>query len=116
MQVAAGKVSVIMAWVVIVESLPGRAGRGRAGGGPASDELTNTKIHHGATSRCHLLLSWAHKSLALSRHPSGVPRLGLRSGRVTPVMARHRGSGPSDGTPLGFRSGRPTPVVAHNWG
>jgi hypothetical protein len=24
------------------------------------DELTNTKIHHGLTSRCHLLPYWAH--------------------------------------------------------
>ncbi len=29
------------------------------------DELTNTKIHHGITSRCHLLLSWAHKRSGL---------------------------------------------------
>src|SRR5258707_1844698 len=34
----------------------------RAGLSPAGDdELTNTKIHHGTTSRCHLPFCWAHE-------------------------------------------------------
>jgi hypothetical protein len=33
-----------------------RTGLPRAG----DDELTNTKEHHGTTSRCHLLPYWAH--------------------------------------------------------
>jgi hypothetical protein len=42
--------------------LPGLLAATRTGLPPASDdELTNTKIHHGATSRCHLLLCWAHE-------------------------------------------------------
>ena len=43
--------------------LPGLLAATRTGLPPASDdELTNTKIHHGLTSRCHLLLCWATKS------------------------------------------------------
>ena len=41
--------------------LPGLLAATRTGLPPASDdELTNTKKHHGLTSRCHLLLCWAH--------------------------------------------------------
>ena len=29
------------------------------------DELTNTKIHHGSTSRCHPPLSWAHEKTSV---------------------------------------------------
>jgi hypothetical protein len=42
--------------------LPGLLTATRTGLPPAGDdELTNTKIHHGITSRCHLLLYWAHE-------------------------------------------------------
>jgi hypothetical protein len=42
--------------------LPGLLAATRTGLPPAGDdELTNTKIHHGITSRCHLLLCWAHE-------------------------------------------------------
>ena len=48
--------------------LPGLLAATRTGLPPASDdELTNTKIHHGLTSRCHLLLCWAHESSRLDR-------------------------------------------------
>ena len=29
------------------------------------DQLTNTKIHHGSTSRCHLPFCWAHERCRL---------------------------------------------------
>jgi hypothetical protein len=53
--------------------LPGLLAATRTGLPPASDdELTNTKIHHGATSRCHLLLCWAHETSRLTDcGPSG---------------------------------------------
>jgi hypothetical protein len=42
--------------------LPGLLAATRTGLTPAGDdELTNTKIHHGCTSRCHLPLCWAHE-------------------------------------------------------
>ena len=42
--------------------LPGLLAATRTGLPPAGDdELTNTKKHHGITSRCHLLLCWAHE-------------------------------------------------------
>src|SRR5258707_6349089 len=42
--------------------LPGLLAATRAGLSPAGDdELTNTKIHHGTTSRCHLPFCWAHE-------------------------------------------------------
>src|ERR1700691_3619240 len=41
--------------------LPGLLAATRTGLPPAGDdELTNSKIHHGITSRCHLPLYWAH--------------------------------------------------------
>ena len=41
--------------------LPGLLAATRTGLSPAGDdELTNTKEHHGTTSRCHLLPYWAH--------------------------------------------------------
>jgi hypothetical protein len=41
--------------------LPGLLAATRTGLPPAGDdELTNTKEHHGTTSRCHLLSYWAH--------------------------------------------------------
>jgi hypothetical protein len=47
--------------------LPGLLAATRTGLPPASDdELTNTKKHHGTTSRCHLLLCWAHERLRLA--------------------------------------------------
>jgi hypothetical protein len=46
--------------------LPGLLAATRTGLTPASDdELTNTKIHHGVTSRCHLPLCWAHELTGL---------------------------------------------------
>ena len=56
--------------------LPGLLAATRTGLPPASDdELTNTKIHHGLTSRCHLLLCWAHESSRLKvRKPSSTVR------------------------------------------
>ena len=41
--------------------LRARFGTQDAAGQLSEDELTNTKIHPGTTSRCHLLLCWAHK-------------------------------------------------------
>jgi len=56
--------------------LPGLLAATRTGLPPASDdELTNTKIHHGLTSRCHLLLCWAHES----------PRLVIGNSRIRPL-------------------------------
>src|SRR5258708_37780552 len=47
--------------------LPGLLAATRTGLPPAGDdELTNTKKHHGLTSRCHLLLCWAHEKRSLS--------------------------------------------------
>ena len=47
--------------------LPSLLAATRTGLPPASDdELTNTKKHHGATSRCHLLLCWAHEITSLN--------------------------------------------------
>src|SRR6185369_3135139 len=47
--------------------LPGLLAATRTGLPPASDdELTNTKKHHGTTSRCHLLLCWAHERSRLT--------------------------------------------------
>jgi len=46
--------------------LPGLLAATRTGLTPAGDdELTNTKKHHGITSRCHLLLCWAHEKTSL---------------------------------------------------
>src|SRR5512135_2136353 len=46
--------------------LPGLLAATRTGLPPAGDdELTNTKKHHGTTSRCHLLLYWAHEKRSL---------------------------------------------------
>jgi hypothetical protein len=46
--------------------LPGLLAATRTGLSPAGDdELTNTKIHHGTTSRCHLPFCWAHERLRL---------------------------------------------------
>ena len=39
------------------EKAPGEA----SGGDLEDDEPTNTKIHHSAKSRCHLLFCWAHE-------------------------------------------------------
>src|SRR2546430_16656195 len=48
--------------------LPGLLAATRTGLTPAGDdELTNSKIHHGITSRCHLPLCWAHERLRLAR-------------------------------------------------
>src|SRR5436190_5920242 len=42
--------------------LPGLLAATRTGLPPAGDdELTNTKKHHGTTSRCHLPFCWAHE-------------------------------------------------------
>jgi hypothetical protein len=47
--------------------LPGLLAATRTGLPPAGDdELTNTKIHHGLTSRCHLPLCWAHELTGLA--------------------------------------------------
>src|SRR5258706_13830687 len=56
--------------------LPGLLAPTRTGLPPAGDdELTNTKIHHGTTSRCHLPFYWAHEKpgLALNDVPEPVP-------------------------------------------
>ncbi len=46
--------------------LPGLLAATRTGLSPASgDELTDTKIHHGARSWCHLPSCWAHRKSAL---------------------------------------------------
>src|SRR5271166_3743157 len=46
--------------------LPGLLAATRTGLSPASgDELTDTKIHHGARSWCHLPSCWAHWKAAL---------------------------------------------------
>ena len=46
--------------------LPGLLAATRTGLPPAGDdELTNTKIHHGTTSRCHLPFCWTHESSRL---------------------------------------------------
>ncbi len=46
--------------------LPGLLAATRTGLTPAGDdELTNTKKHHGITSRCHPLLYWAHKKTSV---------------------------------------------------
>src|SRR6266478_8980638 len=46
--------------------LPGLLAATRTGLPPAGDdELTNSKIHHGLTSRCHLPLCWAHEKTGL---------------------------------------------------
>jgi hypothetical protein len=43
--------------------LPGLLAATRTGLPPAGDdELTNTKKHHGSTSRCHLPFCWAHEN------------------------------------------------------
>jgi hypothetical protein len=48
--------------------LPGLLAATRTGLTPAGDdELTNSEIHHGATSRCHLPFCWAHESSGLAR-------------------------------------------------
>ena len=48
--------------------LPGLLAAARTGLPPAGDdELTNTKNHHGITSRCHLPLCWAHERSRLER-------------------------------------------------
>ena len=47
--------------------LPGLLAATRTGLPPAGDdELTNTKKHHGITSRCHLLFCWAHEKTSMS--------------------------------------------------
>ena len=47
--------------------LPGLLAATRTGLPPAGDdELTNTKKHHGATSRCHLPFCWAHEKGSMS--------------------------------------------------
>ena len=49
--------------------LPGLLAATRTGLTPASnDELTNTKEHHVLTSRCHLLLCWAHERSRLEEY------------------------------------------------
>src|SRR5512142_2047992 len=51
--------------------LPGSLAITRTGLSPASgDELTDTKIHHGAMSWCHLPSCWAHWKSALGRGPA----------------------------------------------
>ena len=57
--------------------LPGLLAATRTGLPPAGeDELTNTKIHHGITSRlCHLPLCWAHEFSGLVA-PDQEPRPG----------------------------------------
>src|SRR6266516_2430864 len=53
--------------------LPGLLAATRAGLTPAGDdELTNSKIHHGITSRCHLPLCWAHEKSGLKKGFSAV--------------------------------------------
>ena len=52
--------------------LPGLLTATRTGLPPAGDdELTNAKKHHGLTSRCHLLLCWAHERSRLVSHNGG---------------------------------------------
>src|SRR6516165_9873932 len=47
--------------------LPGLLAATRTGLSPAGDdELTNTKKHHGVTSRCHLLFCWAHEKRSVA--------------------------------------------------
>jgi hypothetical protein len=58
--------------------LPGLLAATRTGLTPAGDnELTNTKIHHGLTSRCHLPFCWAHEITSVisgkSRSLTGTP-------------------------------------------
>jgi hypothetical protein len=63
--------------------LPGLLAATRTGLPPAGDdELTNTKKHHGLTSRCHLLLCWAHEKTGLM-----APRLALHSQSLWPLIA-----------------------------
>jgi hypothetical protein len=60
--------------------LPGLLAATRTGLPPAGDdELTNSKIHHGVTSRCHLPFCWAHRRSRVKRqakppslNPSGL--------------------------------------------
>jgi hypothetical protein len=53
---------------VAASLLPGLLAATRTGLSPVGDdELTNTKKHHGTTSRCHLPLCWAHERLRLTR-------------------------------------------------
>ena len=48
--------------------LPGLLAATRTGLPPAGDdELTNTKKHHGTTSRCHLPFCWAHEKTSVGR-------------------------------------------------
>src|SRR5215471_7035627 len=50
--------------------LPGLLAATRTGLPPAGDdELTNSKIHHGATSQCHLRFCWAHERPRLDNAP-----------------------------------------------
>src|ERR1700751_5177216 len=61
--------------------LPGLLAATRTGLPPAGDdELTNTKKHHGSTSRCHLPLCWAHESprLVSPAGDSGISRSHIR--------------------------------------
>jgi hypothetical protein len=68
--------------------LPGLLAATRTGLTPASDdELTNTKKHHGTTSRCHLLLCWAHERSGLTAH-DGVSCAGPCQLRTTVLAAR----------------------------
>ena len=58
--------------------LPGVLETTRTGLPPAGgDELTNTRIHHGTTSRRHLLLCWAHESSRLIERRAEVIRYSL---------------------------------------
>jgi hypothetical protein len=53
--------------------LPGLLAATRTGLPPAGDdELTNTKIHHGTTSRCHLPFCWAHERSRLGTRPASL--------------------------------------------
>src|SRR5947207_10729810 len=73
--------------------LPGLLAATRTGLPPAGDDkLTNTKIHHGLTSRCHLLLCWAHEITSLlgsvSKHGANI-RQGF-GGRPTGLTLSNR--------------------------
>src|SRR5436305_11011592 len=53
--------------------LPGLLAATRTGLPPAGDdELTNTKKHHGTTSRCHLPFCWAHEKRSLCLNPGSL--------------------------------------------
>ena len=76
--------------------LPGLPAATRTGLPPAGDdELTNTKKHHGITSRCHLPFCWAHEKTSVWRAPVDVTNDGLPSYDGEPDGEKRDGAGSS---------------------